>query len=471
MKRIPTLFAAIILLHFTAIAQWSKLGTGPSGLNISGEGIYTVCSDNHNNIYAAGWLFDTAFHSVVGKWNGSSWSRLGEGSIVIDSVVQINRIVADTSGNLYAACSVGGGAPAYVAKWNGTSWSKLGGGGLNAHGDVISVALDRYGNVYAAGVFSDTISDTIISTYVAKWDGSSWNELGTGVHALKGNGAINSVFVDSSGNVYAAGSFTDSATASGGYLRVAKWDGTDWTYVGGGIRHAYANDFQIFTIMPDAAGNIYAAGTLGAHVMKWDGVMWTALGPSSDSVLNYNVSDLCLDPSGNVYVAGLLRHTGAYDAFVAKWNGSVWAELGGSGSLGANGDVISVCSDGNGNIYAGGVFTDTSVTVMYDTTVLHPYYVAKYPNPATAFTPPLAESGESPMIYPNPARDMLTVDPRNGVVLKIRILDAAGHVLFSRECSGSQLETINTSGLASGIYFVTLQTPQQMIARKIMIAK
>ena len=62
---------------------------------------------------------------------------------------------------------------------------------------------DQFGNLYAAGGFTDSTG----KQYVAKYNGSSWSELG----ALNANSDINIILSDASG-IFAAGFFTDSAS-------------------------------------------------------------------------------------------------------------------------------------------------------------------------------------------------------------------------------------------------------------------
>src|SRR5207249_171889 len=107
--------------------------------------------------------------------------------------------VADGSGNLY----IGGGFTVagdvianHIAKWNGTSWSALGSG---MNGDVRALAVSG-SDLYAGGYF--TTAGGSNANYIAKWDGSRWSPLGSGmneyVYALAVLGS----------DVYAAGSFT-----------------------------------------------------------------------------------------------------------------------------------------------------------------------------------------------------------------------------------------------------------------------
>src|ERR1041384_2103543 len=95
------------------------------------------------------------------------------------------------------------------------SWSELGGlNGLSANNPINSVCSDASGNIYAAGWFTNSSGNW----YVAKYNGSSWSELG-GLNGLSANGYIQSVCSDASGNIYAAGLFTNSS----GKMCVAKY--------------------------------------------------------------------------------------------------------------------------------------------------------------------------------------------------------------------------------------------------------
>src|SRR5690606_2012417 len=85
--------------------------------------------------------------------------------------------------------------------------------------------------LYAGGYF--TTVGGITANNIARWDGSSWSPLGSGmnnsVYAL-------TVFDDGSGTgpaLYAGGAFT---TAGGVTVnRIAKWDGSSWSPLGSGM--------------------------------------------------------------------------------------------------------------------------------------------------------------------------------------------------------------------------------------------
>src|SRR6185436_11392597 len=77
--------------------------------------------------------------------------------------------------------TAGGNPATNVAKWNGSSWSALGSGIGNVPGQNTEVnALAVSGNdLYVGGRF--TAAGGLAATNVAKWNGSSWSALGSGI--------------------------------------------------------------------------------------------------------------------------------------------------------------------------------------------------------------------------------------------------------------------------------------------------
>ena len=247
---------------FTYVAKWdgtswSELGAGSA--NFQGE-IPAICTDPFGNIFAvAGVAGDTTGN--VYKWNGTTWSRLGSGTTALNANGWINSICSDPSGNIYAAGLFTNANPwnagvQYVAKWNGSTWTALGSilCSLNPIG-ITSVITDNAGNVYSTGIFD-------FGT-VSKWNGISWDTLGLGSNALNPNGKTLSLCKDPLGNIYAAGEFTDSAYSPGNYdnCYVAKWNGTTWSELGSGSNKLHPHD-RIWTICSDIHGSIYAAGAM-----------------------------------------------------------------------------------------------------------------------------------------------------------------------------------------------------------------
>ena len=84
--------------------------------------------------------------------------------------------------NLYAGGSftvAGGVAVANIAKWDGSAWSALGSGMGDTYTPV-SYALAVSGtNLYAGGCF--TTAGGVSANNIAKWNGSAWSALGSGI--------------------------------------------------------------------------------------------------------------------------------------------------------------------------------------------------------------------------------------------------------------------------------------------------
>lgn len=291
----------------------------------------------------------------------AQWVELGAPAHTLGANNIIFSIVTDVSGNVYAAgeFSDTNTHTYYVAKWTGDSvWQPLGTGtnALKANGYIYSLAIDASGNVYAAGAFTDGLHQSTGNIYVAKWDGSTWTKLGAnGVSTVPNTSgsAIYSIAVDATGNVYAAGVFKNA----GGKYYVSKWNGTTWAELGSRSGALNANHY-IHNIVVDPAGDVYATGDFtdasGAqYVAEWNGTVWTEMGTGSQALgASSPINTLTADPGGNLYVA---YADSVANYYVAKWNGSSWDKV---GTLHANSSINTITSDLAGNLYAAGNFTD-----------------------------------------------------------------------------------------------------------------
>ena len=148
------------------------------------------------------------------------------------------RCVGTDGTDLYVGGSFtaapGGVSATRAAKWNGTSWSALG-TGLNQNGDVI--AWNQSDSLlYFGGDF--TTAGGATANYVASWNTSTstWSSLGSGT-----NGYVSKLIYDSNERIlYACGSFTTAGGVSAS--RIAKWNAatSTWSSIGG-ISYQYFN--------------------------------------------------------------------------------------------------------------------------------------------------------------------------------------------------------------------------------------
>jgi hypothetical protein len=329
-------------------ASWVALGAGMNGrvraAAVSGSDMYlggdfTIATNNGD--------VAVTVHRVA-KWDGTSWSALGAG--VNSSVYSLAVLGSEVFvGGLFAtATNIGGVAvPASsIAKWNGSSWSALGTG---MDGRVSALAVSG-SDLYAGGYFT-TAGGNLVN-YIGKWNGSSWSTLGGGmggnVYALAVGGT----------NVYAGGAFKIAGTNAANYI--AKWNGSGWATFGTGMNNSvYAlavSDSNVY------AGGYFtvAGGSLVNCIAKWNGNSWSPLGLG----MNSNVQALAVSGT-NLYAGGeFTRVTNSGGAAVtanrvARWNGSSWSALG----QGFNGTVRALTVAGTG-VHAGGDFTTANPTVV-----------------------------------------------------------------------------------------------------------
>jgi hypothetical protein len=361
-------FCCIIYLNAQQKA-WIQLGTGTNALNANGN-INNIVADNYGNIYASGWFTDASSQPYIARWNGTAWSELGTGSNALNPFNNDFFVQLDNFGNIYAVgVETTNGGNEFVLKWNGTSWVEVGTGanGLNADNFVLASAVDASNNLYVAGDFGYP------EAYVAKFNGTSWTELGTGAGALNANNNIKALTFDNAGNLYAAGRFTDSLLSTKGHQYVAKWNGTSWSELGTGANALNANA-DINSIVIDGSGNVYVAGDFtnangNYYVAKWNGTNWSELGTGSNG-LNANglISSMVIDKSGNIYTTGYFTNANR-KYYVAMWNGTSWSDL---GALDVSQYLITLAIDNNGNIFTAGSLSSAYGTYVVEYTTAAP---------------------------------------------------------------------------------------------------
>jgi hypothetical protein len=212
---------------------------------------------------------------------------------------------------------------------------------MGANGAVRAAVVDAAGNLYVGGDF--TIVGDAFANRVAKWDGSRWWALGSGV-----NSNVNALVVFQS-NVYAAGSF---ATAGGNpAARIAKWDGTSWSPLGSGVNQAVQSLAVLGDFLFVGGSFTSAGGATRLRIARWDGINWSSAGS-----MNEDVNALAV--SGNdLYAGATWPLPPTVYGVVSKWTGSSWSNL-----AVMNGSVQGLAVSGS-NVWAGGSFSTVRSTI------------------------------------------------------------------------------------------------------------
>lgn len=285
--------------------------------------------------------------------------RIGLQFVMFDPFL---RVEGEKSVTLDFADNITGGVGVVKRGINGV-WSGLSTGVLN-NASVLSIVEGPDGSIYIGGTF--TSAGGVGSTnLIARWDGTQFNSVGGGL----GGGQVNGMAFGSDGKLYVAGSFT-SAGGIGAVNRIAVYNPSTntWAALGTGLTGGNGN-----AIVVGGDNSVYVTGdfTLAGgvantvRIARWDGVSWNALGTG----LNGTGIALAFGVDGFLYTGGGFASAGgvANTGQIARWTGSVWQSLSSGATVGAV-NAIAVALDGT--IYAGGAITSIGGTTVN--------YVAKY---------------------------------------------------------------------------------------------
>ena len=219
----------------------------------------------------------------------------------------------------------------FIARWDGKTWTELG-DGLN--GIVYAIAATDT-DLYAGGAFTKAGGQP--ANHVARWDGEKWQPLGAGL-----NGSVYAIAIDGN-DVYVGGYFFRAGGLPANHI--AKWDGTRWSPLSVG-----PNNWVHSLVMLD--GTLYAGGMFtkvdtmdASYIAKWNGSRWSRVGSGTGYWIMAMVAH-----KGALYAGGYFTSAGGKPAgYIAKWDGKQWTDVGG----GVDGTVYALAS-GTDKLYAGG---------------------------------------------------------------------------------------------------------------------
>jgi hypothetical protein len=330
---------------------WSETGSGAGALNANGF-ISSLAMDAAGNIYAAGDFTDAQGNQYVAKWDGSNWTELGAGVAALQANGTINSILFDAAGRLNAAGWFTDNTGYSIARWTGSGWTETptGGGVWPADQHINSLAADQAGNLYAGGDFTDINGDR----FVAELSGTTWTEPGyhgSNFPVQQGNG-LTAATVDTAGHVFVIRGDKDGA----GIPIVEEWNGAGWIMLPTNIPTGYAS---LTGLSADSSGNVYACGSFGAApgVAEWNGNGWTMLPGTAGGLTINSISHIATDKKGNVYISGSFIQNGNSWS-LARWDGTSW------NGFGTQEIFYDFVVDSSGTIYgANADFTNTGYNV------------------------------------------------------------------------------------------------------------
>jgi hypothetical protein len=165
--------------------QWLP-GLSPPGLNGPVHALVNWDHDSNQttpSIVVVGGSFSVA--GVIQAQNVATWNPLTQEWQALGSGFDgpVNSLCVSTDGDLYAGgqfATSGSSTLGGVGRWNGSEWLPVGGGvgGVANHNVSSMIAVDE-GGVIAGGTF--TLAGSVPVNHVAKWNGSVWIPLGSGL--------------------------------------------------------------------------------------------------------------------------------------------------------------------------------------------------------------------------------------------------------------------------------------------------
>jgi trimeric autotransporter adhesin len=337
--------------------------------------------------------------SNVAIWNGQRWGALGDGL-----ANPVRKLAATSDESMYALTEARADS-GQLFFWDGETWTEI---DASVDGLISDIAVGPDDTVYATGTFTtidgvpapglaflapgeswqalptdvaelgDITFDTIIAGEDRVCVGGYTGEVVGGVACLEegawvsyraniSNGGVKSL-VEANGTLYAGGQFWLDGIDSGG--GVAKWNGTSWELVGGGLTNggaeAYVEAIAVDGDKVYATGRFDgAAGLQVRAIAMFDGERWGDLNGGLEIWLGdpFGIATpgraLAVDDGGELYVGGALTVAGAQGAFrIASWDGAEWNTVDDPTALrlGVNGSVSSVKAAADGSVYVGGGF-------------------------------------------------------------------------------------------------------------------
>lgn len=279
---------------------WSAVGTGLAGARPYALATDGVVFDDGSGpaLYVAG-SFTIAggqFANGLARWNGSQWSAVGDPGPADGSAGRMLAVFDDGSGPaLYLAgniTNVGGVTVNGLAKWNGQSWSSI--GSPDTSNSIYSMAVYDDGSgpaLYISGLFD--FVDGVPAQRLARWNGTSWAEVGGGLSDVATHMAV---FDDGSGPALYLSS-----------VGLMRWDGAKLETVAA-LSGGHVHGMEVIDDGQGPALMIATTdGTAGASLLRWDGQQLTRLGLPDEGYVGYAAETMLTYDDGAgaaIYVGG-----------------------------------------------------------------------------------------------------------------------------------------------------------------------
>lgn len=203
---------------------WKDVGGGVDGYikTVTSLAVYK------DELYVGGAFKTTGGQTTynIARWNGKKWSPVGSGLNAGPTAMFVykDELYAGGPFSYTAAPTVKQATQvSNLAKWNGTTWSAVGEQGKISPGSIGSFAL--YKDELYVDWFNGKINGKTDNS-VSKWNGEEWTTAGTGI---TGSFRLVNALAVYKDELYVGGNFYTAGGKSAKFL--AKWNGSEWSAV------------------------------------------------------------------------------------------------------------------------------------------------------------------------------------------------------------------------------------------------
>jgi hypothetical protein len=415
--------------------MWVPATPFPGALgNISNAGVDETrinCLYEYNGELIVGGNFNNIGGLVangIAKWNGISWSTLGQGNYLSHKVTDI----CEFDNKLFIASGA-------LKCWDGSQWSDM---------NLFDVSTGLYTNVSAKElhVLNGELYILTYSSDFLKYNGTTFIELSPP------NGYLYCLD-DFNGELYIG---TDSG--------VYKYSNQSWVNISGVF-----NNNPIVVDLENFNGELYAIGLISSiggltvkNLAKFNGFNWESVtlpnGYWPMVEFGGEVSDVAQNSlkviNNNLYVAAYFANMQAnnFDPNpLYKLNGSGWSDVANNCTSNLNQGFGNTCIIYQGELYVGGSFTTIVNAPWFDDN--DNCFIKLNPN---AMSLANEKHKQYPSLYPNPTSSEITITSDKFTNEPYTLFDQMGRTVGSGKLSGTNT-TISLSTLSKGIYILKVE--------------
>jgi len=372
------------------------------------------------------------FYGEVVKFDNANWTVYNSTNSGLPGEYRISSIAIDAQDNKWFGASftpnlgTGGG----LVKFDNTNWTiyNRSNSGL-PNNTVTAIAIDSLGNKWIG-----TRGGGIV-----KYDGIQWTQK----YSRLQSGNVFAIKVDGHGSKWIAT-----------HSEIVKFDNTNLTAFNysKSIIPYYNGNGGITSIAIDDEGNkwfgIAEDWDSGANggVTKFDDVNWTIYS-SNNSDLSYSVHCIAIDDEGNKWFGTSYWSVGA----LVKFDGSTWTVYDSSNSGFPNDWIESLAIDDQGNKW---FTTGNSGVVVFNENGI-----------TTGLNDNMSVVPDDFKVYPNPAKDLITIEGLQAGTLSI--FNLTGELIKNYKLSGTTTQ-IDVSSLPAGVYTIRAMAKDKLAVKKII---